>query len=289
MNLAIRALRRAARTLLLLLVVAAGTMALVRLAPGFFSDERELDTRYAGTVRSELAAEQASQQAGGKAVGKIMMDELSQWINGNLGESRQYQVPVVELIVPRVQVSASLFVRAILYSWILAICAALPASAMRRGSLVCDLPFTLLLAMPTAAMATACILSGAGGPLLVLTLVIAARDFKFLRSVLRQAWRSSHLIQGRAQGLGAIALARTHIWPNVAPQLRALAALSIVTALGALIPLEVIFNVPGVGQLAWSAVMNRDLPVLAVVGVLMATVVAFAGMFSAGSRTLEPA
>jgi peptide/nickel transport system permease protein len=60
-----------------------------------------------------------------------------------------------------------------------------------------------------------------------------------------------------------------------------------VTALGALVPIEVIFTVPGVGQLAWSAVMNRDLPVLVAISLLMASVVAFAGMLSTRTLTLE--
>jgi peptide/nickel transport system permease protein len=97
------------------------------------------------------------------------------------------------------------------------------------------------------------------------------------------------LLQGRAQGLGPAALTRLHILPNTANRLRALATLSIVTALAGLIPVEVIFNVPGIGQLAWSAIMNRDLPVLVAVSLLMAAVVALASMFSTGDRTLEAA
>jgi peptide/nickel transport system permease protein len=63
--------------------------------------------------------------------------------------------------------------------------------------------------------------------------------------------------------------------------------LSIVTALGAFVPIEVIFNVPGVGQLAWSAVMNRDLPVLVAISLLMASVIGVAGMLSNRDLKLE--
>jgi peptide/nickel transport system permease protein len=168
----------------------------------------------------------------------------------------------------------------ILLGWLLAACTALPISGLRKGRLLWSLPFTCLLAIPAAAMATACILADVGGPVLVLSLLIAARDFKFLRSLLEGAWRSPHLLQARARGLSAPALVRMHVLPNVVPQLCALATLSIVTALGALVPIEVIFTVPGVGQLAWSAVMNRDLPVLVAITFLMASVVGFAGMLS---------
>jgi peptide/nickel transport system permease protein len=165
----------------------------------------------------------------------------------------------------------------------------LPISALRKGGYLWGLPFTILLSVPTAAMATACILAETGGPVLVLALLIAAKEFKFLRSLLKGAWLSPHLLQGRAQGLKLRALVFTHILPNVAPQLWTLTTLSIVTALGALVPIEVIFTVPGVGQLAWSAVINRDLPVLVAVSLLMACVVGVAGMLSTHDFTLEAA
>ena len=136
-------------------------------------------------------------------------------------------------------------------------------------------------------MATACILAEAGGPVLVLSLLVAAREFKFLRAMLQVAWNSPHLLQGRAQGLTSRALITMHILPNLTSQLWALATLSIVTALGAFVPIEVIFNVPGVGQLAWSAVMNRDLPVLVAISLLMASVIGVAGMLSNRDLKLE--
>ena len=276
-------LRRAGRLLLLMLCVAAGTILLVRYAPGFFADEREMDAKYAATARAEMQPE--SQMSLRQVAGR----EVKGWAHGDLGESRQYAVPVTELILPRIQVSAWLLLRGIFYGWLLALCAALPVSAVRRGGSLLGLPFTLLLAMPTAALATACILAETGGPVLVLSLLVAAREFKFLRAMLRGTWSSPHVLQGRAQGLPLHALLRTHIVPGLAPQLYALATLSIVTALGALVPLEVIFNVPGLGQLAWSAVMNRDLPVLVAVSLLMACAIGFAGMISRQRQTLEAA
>jgi peptide/nickel transport system permease protein len=141
-------------------------------------------------------------------------------------------------------------------------------------------PATLLLAVPTAAMATVSLLAGSGGPVLVMTLLIAARDFKFLDRMLLNAWRDPHLLQARAQGVTTLRLVQAHILPSLAPQLLALGTLSVVTALSALVPVEVIFNVPGLGQLAWNAAMNRDLPVLLAVTTIMAIAVTFAGMAS---------
>ena len=285
MSLPITIAKRAGRTLLLLLFAAGGTILLVRFAPGFFSDTREMDAEYAQAAQAEIQEENSQQQF----VRQIVKQEVKSWLKGDFGQSRQYHVPVAQLIGARVRVSASLLAQGIFLGWLLAICAALPISALQKGAVLWRLPFTLLLSIPTAAMATACILSDAGGPVLVLALIIAAKEFNFLRSLLEGAWRSPHLLQGRAQGMSPRALVTLHILPNVAPQLCALTTLSIVTALGALVPIEVIFTVSGVGQLAWSAVMNRDLPVLVAVSLLMACVVGFAGMLSTRSVTLEAA
>ena len=276
---------RGGRMLTLMLVAWIGTILLVRFAPGFFSDAREMDAKYAQSARAEIEAEKDRQQS----VRLIAIDQMKGWLKGDLGESRQFQVPVVELIDARIRVSAWLLGKGILGGWILAVCAALPISGLRKNGFLLGLPFTFLLAVPTAAMATACILSETGGPVLVLALLIAAREFKFLHGMLKRAWRSPHLLLGRAQGLPLRALVRLHILPNVASQLCALATLSIVTALGALFPIEVIFTVPGVGQLAWCAVMNRDLPVLVAISLLMAGVVGFAGVIGPRSATLEAA
>jgi peptide/nickel transport system permease protein len=85
-------------------------------------------------------------------------------------------------------------------------------------------------------------------------------------------------MQARAQGVRTSRLLVAHIAPALASQLGALASLSFVTALSALVPVEVIFNVAGVGQLAWNAALNRDLPVLLSVMLVMALAVTCSGM-----------
>jgi peptide/nickel transport system permease protein len=48
-------------------------------------------------------------------------------------------------------------------------------------------------------------------------------------------------------------------------------------SIGLLIPVEVIFDLPGLGQLAWSATMNRDMPVLLSVTIIFACVLVLFG------------
>ncbi len=274
MNAVARLLKRLARAMVVVVLVVTGSTFLVRFAPGYLSDSREMDARYASGARAELSEEAARSSS----LKQMLWTEFRGWTRGNLGVSRQYDVPVTELISPRLAVTAGLLLRSVALAWMLAVATSLVSSAGRAPSLLWQAPSTLLLAVPTAAMATLCMLSDGGGPLLVMTLLVAARDFKFLDRILRGAWREPHLMQARAQGIGAFRLVYAHILPGIAPQLLALATLSIVTALSALVPVEVIFSVPGLGQLAWSAAMNRDLPVLLAVTMIMAIAVTAAGM-----------
>src|SRR5208283_5142622 len=141
---------RLARTLLLMVLAALGTILLVRYAPGFFSDLREMDTKYAQSAHAEQATEEPQQSAG-----QIALRSIAGWLRGDFGQSRQFGVPVAELVGARIRVSAALLARGLLGGWLLAICGAMPVSALGRGRTLCGLPFTLLLAAPTAALATA--------------------------------------------------------------------------------------------------------------------------------------
>jgi peptide/nickel transport system permease protein len=269
-------LRSLARALALVLLVMIGSTLLVRLAPGYLSDAREMDARYGNTVRAELTQEGERSHS----LRQMLAREAGGWLHGDAGISRQFGVPVGELIEPRLAVTGGLLLRSLLLGWALALAAALAAGTRRKSGIAWQTPATLLLAIPTAAMATLCLLAGSGGPVLVMALLIAARDFKFLFRVLRQAWLEPHILQARAQGIRMPRLLAAHIAPAIAAQLAALAGLSLVTALSALVPVEVLFDVPGLGQLAWNAAMNRDLPVLLAVTLLMALAVASSGMLS---------
>lgn len=268
--------RQLARMLAVVVLVTIVSSALVRLAPGYLSDARELDSRYASAARQEMAAEATRNGS----ISQVVLNEIGDWTRGTLGLSREYDVPVVELIRPRLKVTGWLILRAIVLAWTLAFCGAVVSSLARRPHLITQIPVALLLAMPTAAMATTCLLVDTGGPALVLMLVIAVRDFKFVERILRKAWCEPHLLQARAQGITTRRMIRAHILPAIGPQLLALASLSMVTALGAIVPVEVIFNVPGLGNLAWNAAQNRDIPVLIAVTMFMAVAITLSEMGS---------
>jgi peptide/nickel transport system permease protein len=242
-----------------------------------------MDARYAGTARDQLARE-ATRSA---SIQGMLASEIGGWFHRDLGISRQYEVPVMELIRPRLAVTASLLVGSIALAWIIAGLAAAISNWGKQTGRLCHLSSTVLLAVPTSAMATLCLLADRGGPLVVMTTLLAVRDFKFVDRMLEKAWRDPHLLHARAQGIAPAQLVWVHLLPGILPQLGPLATFSILTALGAIVPVEVIFSSPGIGQLAWSAALNRDLPVLLAVTMLMAIAVTGSGLGTQSKRLAE--
>jgi peptide/nickel transport system permease protein len=280
-----RVLARAGRILSLILLAALGTIALMRYAPGYFTDAREMDAQYAEGARAQLKAVQEQQTSFTVLTRHLLKD----WLHGDLGRSRQFDVPVTELMSSRVRVTVKLLACGVGGGWLFALAFALPLSARRTqsGEGLIAAPTAVLLAVPIGALATACLLTNFGGPLLVLTSLIAVRDFKLVYRLLRQTWNKPHFLFAHAQGFSLSQIMRIHLLPGLATELFALATMSFVLALSAIVPVEVIFDVPGLGQLAWSAAMNRDMPVLLAVTLLMAACVGFATLIAEPANRVE--
>lgn len=274
-----RAIGASLATALVLAVLAAfATAVLMRSAPGFFSDERELDARYGETVRQEL--QQTEQQQSGMF--QTCLGIGGHWMHLDFGRSRTWDVPVSSMIASRTGASVWLLAISLPLSWLLAFAAALPFSAATCTSyeMLAVTFVSLALAIPAGAFATICIVAGHGGPILVLTILLAGRLYRFLHPMLQQAWSANHVTNARGMGIGDVRLLRRYVFPQIWPQLVPLLGMSMMTALGALVPVEVLFDQPGLGKLAWQSSINRDLPVLMAVTLLFAGAIAFAGAIS---------
>ncbi len=274
----VRTCIRLVRIASLVLLAALGTILLMRFAPGYFTDAREMDSQYADMAREALQRQQKQQHK----VFALTRSLLGGWLRGDPGRSRQYDVPVADLIEPRLQVTGKLLLLGVACGWFIAFTLALPLSARQsnRGEAFIAAPTALLLSIPVGAMGTACMIADRGGAITVLATVIAVRDFKLLYRLFREAGRAPDLLFAKAQGISPFRITCIHLLPPLTGKLLALALLSFVTALSAIVPVEVIFDVPGLGHLAWSAATNRDLPVLLDVTVLMAAAVGIASMIS---------
>ena len=264
------ALRRLCVLPVLFLLAGFCGASLLRLAPGFDVDERELDVR----LSAESIARLRESRASNGNVFTYYARFLGGVFTGDLGVSRTLERPVTELLSERLPVTVRLLWYGILSAWMAGFGAAL--AAVRWPSIVADAAGTtascVLLSLPAGLIAILFLYWR--GPLPVaLGLLLFPRIFTYARNVLENSRAMPHVIQAHARGVGATAILFRHVVPVAFPQLGALAAISVSVALGAAIPLEALCDQPGIGQLAWQAALARDLPLLVGLTLVMALVV----------------
>ncbi len=269
-------LARGSRMISLVLFAALGATVLMRYAPGYLADGRELDAAHAGHVRAQLQQLGASQGS----LPMLLDRQCRQWLHGDLGRSRQYDAPVADLLRERYRPTVRLLGYGVGMGWLFAFAPALTLSLRHRGrgEFLIMLATAAGMAVPIGALATLSLLLDKGGPVLILALLVAVREFKLLYGLLCAGWRAPCLLHARAQGFSQVHSLRVHLLRRIRPDLLNLLGMSAVVALSALVPVEVIFDVPGLGQLAWTAAINRDLPVLVAMTALMALCVGVVGL-----------
>jgi peptide/nickel transport system permease protein len=86
--------------------------------------------------------------------------------------------------------------------------------------------------------------------------------YRYSNNLLRESYDHPHVLMARARGAGRWRTLLWHVAPSCLPQWLALLGVSISIAIGVLLPIEVICDVPGIGQLAWQAAQSRDLSLL---------------------------
>ena len=93
--------------------------------------------------------------------------------------------------------------------------------------------------------------------------------YRYSRNLLDHSYELPHVLTAHAKGAGRWRILFWHVVPTAWPQLVALLGVSVSIAIGVLLPIEVICDVPGIGQLAWQAAQSRDLPLLVNLTVLV--------------------
>ncbi len=191
---------------------------------------------------------------------------------GDLGYSESNHTPIAALIADRAPETLRELAIGLGGGWLFGLALAVP----KRGFSVLA---GILLSLPTALIAYLCLVAGAKS-FLVLVIVLTPRIFRFARNLLAQTDTALHVEMARARGITETRILISHILPAITPQLLALAAASASMAIGALIPIEAICDVPGLGRLAWNAAMARDLPLLVNLTMLVAIVTTIATAFA---------
>ncbi|MGA2133962.1 MAG: ABC transporter permease [Bryobacteraceae bacterium] len=253
---------------LILTVVVGGilTAALVRFSPGFGVDEHSLDpARDTAALRARQAAlpEQTAFLA-------YCVRHTAAIFHGDLGVSRNWNRPVSLLLRDRWPVTARLMAVGFLGGWALALAFALPgvlrpARLWKTMAAACS---GLLLCIPSAALALL-IFVYAGPVRAVMALTVFPRVYQYLENLLSHAAAQPHVLAARARGIAPWRILLCHVIPVAAPQLLALAGVSVSIAFGAAVAVEVICDFPGIGQLAWKAALARDLPLLVTLTMLV--------------------
>lgn len=251
--------RHGAKILIVMLLGGFLGATLVRLAPGFGVDEEELDSR----LNSQSI--QALRHLGAKqdSLGAFYVRYLSRILSGDLGTSRTLQQPVKRLLADRLPETLKSVGLGLTLGWTLGLALAI-ASVMSRSWCI-DLLGSLLagvfLCIPAAVLAILFVIAGAPGRL-VLGLVVFPKIFRYARNLLARSASLPHILTAKAKGLGSVRILLWHILPVAAPQLLALAGVSVSVAFAAAIPVEALCDLPGIGQLAWRAALGRDLDLL---------------------------
>jgi len=242
---------------------------LMRLAPGFDTDERELDPHL--SAQSVQALREARHQD--HNVLQFYFSYMKRAVNGDLGTSLALGQPVRMLLRDRAPLTLRLLTMGLAVAWLLTLTLALSAAWLRLS--VYDTVTTVvsgtLLCVPAAVLALLSVLWNVPGSLAI-ALIVFPRTFRYTRNLLVKACLRPHIITARAKGLGEARILFWHVVPVVTPQLLAVAGVSVSMAVGAAIPVEALCGLAGIGQLAWQAALARDLPLLVNITVLVTLV-----------------
>lgn len=232
---------------------------LVRFAPGFDTDESQLDPHLNSASIQALRQTRAEQNN----IVRFYFHSLRRAFKGDLGTSISLGQPVIVLLRERAPLTVRLVALGLLLSWAATLAMALSAAWLRVSAY--DALSTMisgtLLCIPAAVLALLSVLWNVPGALAI-ALIVFPRDYRYARNLLAKAYSQPHIVTARAKGLSELRILLWHVVPVVAPQLLALGGVSVSLAIGAAIPVEALCGLAGVGQLAWQAALARDLPLL---------------------------
>jgi ABC-type dipeptide/oligopeptide/nickel transport system permease component len=193
--------------------------------------------------------------------------------HGDLGTSLALGQPVRSLLRDRAPLTLRLLIFGLGLAWVAALTMALTAAWLKFAAydLVTTLVSGTFLCIPAAVLALLSVLWNVPGSMAI-ALIVFPRIYRFTHNLLAKSYSLPHIITARAKGLGEARILFWHVVPGVAPQLLAVAGVSVSIAVGAAIPVEALCGLAGVGQLAWQAALARDLPLLINITILVTLV-----------------
>jgi peptide/nickel transport system permease protein len=236
----------------------AGAM-LMRIAPGFSSDDQELNS---GLSSQSIQAIRRAHLTDAD-IPHFYTGYVASLIRGDLGTSRSLNQPVKDLLRERLPITLANLAFALAVGWLLGLALAIAAQLWEsRGlSLLANGLSGTFISTPAAALALVFLLLR-WPPAFAAALLVFPKIYRYAQNLLQQSSEMPHVLTARAKGAGPWRVLTWHIAPIALPQLIALVGVSISIGIGVLLPIEVVSDVAGIGQLAWHAAQARDLPLL---------------------------
>jgi peptide/nickel transport system permease protein len=236
----------------------AGAM-LMRIAPGFSSDDQELNS---GLSAQSIQAIRKAHLADAN-VPRFYAQYLAALIKGDLGTSRSLNQPVKDLLRERLPVTLANLAFALAVGWLLGLALAVATQTwnVRALTFLANGLSGTFISTPAAALALVFLLLR-WPPAFAAALLMFPKIYCYAQNLLQQSCEMPHVLTARAKGAGPWRVLAWHVAPIALPQLIALVGVSISIGIGVLLPIEVVSDVAGIGQLAWHAAQSRDLPLL---------------------------
>ncbi len=206
---------------------------------------------------------------------------LSGLLQGNLGRSYIQRSDVAALIVSRIPATLALMVAGILVEVAIGLTFGVLAAVRRNGfvdRIVMTLAFVgvsspqfvvaLLLLYVFAATLGWFPMSGYGTPAhvvlpaLTLGLLGAGWYARIVRSAMIDVLHQDYVRTARAKGLTRARVILRHALPNALLPIVAMIGIDIGQFMGGVVVVEAVYGWPGIGQLAWQAIQQVDVPII---------------------------
>ena len=257
---------RALTSLVVMALAAMLTFLLIDLAPGSYVDDLAANPQ----VSRETVARLRDQFG----LDRPFYEKFARWAgslaHGDIGYSLVYQRPVRQLIAERLWNTVALNLAALALAWTIGLPLGL-AAASNRGS---PIDWTIgalaavLLSTPAVVLALvvlACAarqawpLGSMAWPTAAIAAVWLPAVARHTRSAVGSALDASHTLAARARGVGRLRLVAVHALREALGPLSSFVGISVAAVVSASLPVEVVSAWPGIGQLAFDAVLRRDL------------------------------
>lgn len=285
--------RRLAQNLLMLAVIVLAVFVLMRLTAGdparikapIFASPEVLD-RY----RAEFGTD--------TPMGQQLLTFLSGILRGDFGESFRYQVPVFGLIADRLPRTALLALASLVVAvatalWIGVAGARKPDGPMDRiglslaalGQSAPTFWVGLMLVLVFSVQLGWFPAVGFEGPVslvlptLAVALAVLPTDLRVIRTGMLDSLSQDYVRTARAFGISDARITYGYALRNAALPLITVVGIDLGYLLGGTIVTEVVFNYPGLGQLAIDAVNARDYPLVQAITIVTAAVFVFVNLF----------